>query len=66
MQILIKRGSAMGGLLGGPPRPETDKLFIYFASPEDDIAHGFEVNFDRIRNLKPGEEYGSKDGQVTE
>lgn len=56
MEILIRRGSGMGGLLGGPPRPETDKLFIYVASPEDDMAQGFEINFERIRNLKPGEE----------
>jgi len=56
MKILIKRGSDMGGYFDEPPKSERDKLFIYFAFPEAEMAHGFEIDFERIKNLKPGEE----------
>ena len=56
MHILIRRGSHMDGPWGLPPQSKADKLLICVQDDATHIAEGFEIDFDRIKNLNPGEE----------
>jgi hypothetical protein len=60
MDILIKRGPGGGSWLdmgtGKSLGPDYSRLFIFVSIPDLDIAHGFELNFEKIRSLLPEEE----------